>query len=175
MIDLTDYIDAGELTKTHGVRGQVVLQLDNLSFENILKMESVIINMDGLPVPFFLESFSQRNNNSIVLTIEDIDTELKAEELIGKRVFVKSNNIRLSKLINDQSNDFKGFTVTDKNKGELGILEEILDSQYNPLLRIIREKKEILIPFQEEFILKIDKKAKKIFVNTPEGLTELFD
>ena len=175
MIDLSDYMIAGELSKTHGVRGQLVLQFDNLSFGNIIKLESVIIEIDGLPVPFFIESYSQRNNNSIVLTIEDINSEQKAEELINKTVFIKSECIRSQKQFEDQSDILKGYKVIDKNKGELGILNAILDNQYNPLLRILNGKKEILIPFQEEFIVKLDKKSKIIYVETPEGLTELFD
>jgi 16S rRNA processing protein RimM len=175
MIDLTDYIVAGEITKTHGVRGQVVLQLNNLSFENILRLESVIIKIDGLPVPFFIHSYIERNNNSIALTIENIDSEKKADELLDKTVYIKTDFIKSEKQFVDPATDIIGYAVIDKVKGKLGILEEILDDQYNPLLRIINGKKEILIPFQLEFIIKIEKKSQTILVNTPLGLTDLFD
>jgi 16S rRNA processing protein RimM len=175
MIDLSDYIVVGDVTKTHGVRGQIVLQLNDLSFENILKLESVIIEMDGLPVPFFIDSFTKRNNNSIILTIEDISNEQKAEKFIDKIVYLKPEDIRQEKPIISSADKLLGFTVIDNKKGKLGILEEILDNQYNPLLRILDGKKEVLIPFQAEFILKIEKKSKTIIVETPLGLTELFD
>jgi 16S rRNA processing protein RimM len=175
MIDLSDYIVVGNITKTHGVHGQVVLQLDDLSFDNILKLELVIIEIDGLPVPFFINTYTQRNYNSIVLSIEDIITEQKASEIVNKKVSIKPENIHLGKQIIPQTDTLIGFTVIDKNKGKLGILEEILDNQYNPLLRILEGKKEILVPYQPEFILKIENKSKTIFVNTPLGLTDLFD
>lgn len=175
MIDLADYIVAGEIIKIHGVRGQLVLQLDNLSFENILKLESVIIEIDGLPVPFFIQSYSQRNNNSIILTIEDIVSERKANELVDKKVYFNTESIKSKKQVAFQTNNLTGYTVIDKENSTLGILEEILDDQYNPLLRITNGKKEILIPYQTVFIIKIEKKTRTIIVNPPLGLTELFD
>lgn len=175
MIDLSDYIVVGNITKTHGVRGQVVLQLNDLSFDNILKLESVIIKIDGLPVPFFIDTFSQRNNTSIILTIEDIGTEQKAEELIDNNVYVKPENILQEKHVIRETDKLVGYTVIDNKKGKLGILEEILDDQYNPLFRVLNGKKEILIPFQAEFIIKIENKSKTIFLETPLGLIDLFD
>jgi len=175
MIDLSDYIVAGIITKTHGVHGQVVMQLNNLSFENILKLESVSIEIDGLPVPFFIESYSSRNSTSIILSLEDIEKEEKAIELIDKNVFVKSDTILLDPKANEQINSLTGYKIIDKKLGEIGILKEILELHKNPLLRIMKGRKEILIPFHDEFIIKIDDKNKTIFVKTPVGLTELFD
>jgi 16S rRNA processing protein RimM len=175
MIDLSDYIVAGIITKTHGVHGQVILQLNNLSFDDILKLESVFIEIDRLPVPFFIESYSQKNRGSIILSIEDIRTEKRAEELIDKKVYMKSDILHQGSIIIQQTDKLLGYNVIDKQHGKIGVLDEILDFQYNPLLKVINGKKEILIPFQAEFIFKIDERSKTIFVDTPLGLTNLFD
>jgi 16S rRNA processing protein RimM len=175
MIDLSDYIVAGIITKTHGVHGQVIMQLNNLSFENILKMELVIIEIDGLPVPFFIESFSSRNATSIILSLEDIKQEKNAIELIDKKVYVKPETILQELIINNPIDKLIGYKIVDKKLGEIGILKEILEVHNNPLLRVLNGKKEILIPFQDEFIIKLDDKNRIINVKTPSGLTELFD
>jgi 16S rRNA processing protein RimM len=175
MIDLSDYRIAGTITKTHGVHGQIILQLNNFSFEDILIKEAVFIEMDGLPVPFFIEEITQRNNNSVILKIDDISTEEKAREFIEKQVFVKP--VRVQKKIKslDKSIELIGFEVIDKIFGKIGILDEILDSQFNPLLRVLNGKKELLIPYHAEFIIKINSKLKTIIVKTPPGLIDLFD
>jgi len=175
MIDLSDYIVAGIISRVHGVHGQIVLQLNNLSFDNILKLESVFIEFDGLPVPFFIDHFAGKNSTAIILSVENIDTEKKARDFIDKVVYINSNCVKTDDLEEQQTNVLLGYTVIDQVHGKIGILNEILEFQVNPLLKVKNGKKEILIPLQDEFILKVDKKAKIIFVKTPPGLTELFD
>jgi 16S rRNA processing protein RimM len=175
MIDLSDCLLLGKISKTHGIRGQVILRYNNLGFEDIIKMESVFIEIDGLPVPFFIDEYSERNNESLVLTLEDICTESQAKLLVDKRVFVKSSSFKKSKILLNQPETYIGYKVVDKKHGDIGILKEVLDIYQNPLYKIKDGKKEILIPIHPEFIIKIDNKLKIILVDTPPGLTSLFD
>jgi 16S rRNA processing protein RimM len=175
MIDLSDCLVLGTLTKTHGIRGQVILRYNNLDFDDIIKMESVFIEIDGLPVPFFIDEYTERNKESLILTLEDIDSENKAKILIDNRVFVRSSSIKKTRVLLNQPKSYLGYKVVDNQFGELGILKEVLEIYQNPLYKIMDGKKEILLPIQPEFILKIDIKSKTILVNTPPGLTNLFD
>jgi 16S rRNA processing protein RimM len=175
MIDLTDCLVLGTLTKTHGIRGQVILRLNNLGFEDILKMESVFIEIDGLPVPFFIDEYSERNPESLILTLEDVNSENKVKNLINNRVFVKSNTVKKSVILVNEPENYLGYKVIDASFGEIGILDEVLEIRQNPLFKIIKGKKEVLLPIQAEFILKINPKQKTILVKMPSGLTELFD
>jgi 16S rRNA processing protein RimM len=175
MIDLSDCLVLGTITKTHGIRGQVILRYSNLSFDDIIKMESVFIEIDGLPVPFFIDEYSERNMESLILTLEDISTEKKAKSLIDNRVFVKSNTLKKNKILLHKPDVYIGFKVFDKKSGEIGVISEILEIQQNPLYKILKGKREILLPIHPEFILKIDTTLKTILVNTLPGFTELFD
>jgi 16S rRNA processing protein RimM len=175
MIDLSDCLVLGALTKTHGIRGQVILRLNNLSFEDIIKMESVFIEIDGLPVPFFIDEYSERNPESLILTIGDIYTENQAKALINKRVFVRTKTIKKTILLPNKASTYIGYIVIDEKYGELGILDEVIEIKQNPLYKILKGKREILIPVQPEFILNIDTTIKTILVNIPLGLTDLFD
>jgi 16S rRNA processing protein RimM len=175
MIDLEDCLVLGTLTKVHGIRGQVILRLNNLSFEDIIKMESVFIEIDGLPVPFFIDEYSEKNNESLILTLEDIRSEKQAKALIDNQVYVRSNTIKKSKILLTQPESYIGYKVIDKKYGEIGILFEVIEIQQNPLYRILNGKREILLPVQAEFIIKIDNDFKTILVSTPSGLTDLFD
>jgi len=60
-------------------------------------------------------------------------------------------------------------------KGEdVGILKGINDSTAQALFEIDREGTEILIPMNDEFIVKVDREHKTIIVSTPEGLIDLY-
>jgi len=91
-------------------------------------------------------------------------------------IYVKPEEIIIS--YNEENEqelfELKGFTVFDTKHGNIGIIENIIDIQQNPLMEILFHGKEILIPLQDDFIISIDKKKKELHVKTPEGLIELF-
>ena len=72
MIDLSNSICLGTITKTHGIKGQVVLRLDHYGFDDILRLEPVFIEIDGLPVPFFVEAYEEKTTDSLILFFEDM-------------------------------------------------------------------------------------------------------
>lgn len=174
MIDLSDCIELGTIAKTHGVHGKVILRLNNLKFEEILKMEQLFIEIDGLPVPFFVLEASKKNQDNIILSIEDIDTEAKAAGLLDSKAFIDSDSLMKTADPSLHSRTLLGFEVIDINHGRLGILDDILDFQMNPLFRILDNEKEILLPVHHEFVIEINDRKKKIIVETPPGLTDLF-
>ena len=161
MIDLSDCILIGTITKSHGVRGQVVLRLNNISFDDFKEMESVFIE------------YTEKVPDSLILTIEDIEIEDKVKELIDSKVYVRSNTLNIIPKSLPNISQLIGYEVVDNNYGSLGIVNEVIDYQQNPLLQILKEKQEILIPVRQEFILEIDHVNKSIFVEIPEGLLDI--
>ncbi len=176
MIDLSNSLCLGKITKTHGIKGQVLLRLDQFGFDDILRMEPVFIEIDGLPVPFFIEQYKEKTTDTLILSFDDINSEEDAAELAGCKLFIDKNNIRLSNHINNirQLSDLRGYTVIDKEAGKLGKLKDVLDIEMNPLLSIMNRKKEILLPFQPEFIVSVDTKNKIIYTHSPSGLSDIF-
>ena len=66
---------------------------------------------------------------------------------------------------------FEGFQVTDTHHGPLGVIVAVDDSTANVLFVIEDEQhREILLPAHEEFIVQLDRKARTITVEAPEGL-----
>lgn len=173
MIDLSDCLEIGTITKNHGVRGQVVVRLNNLSFDDIIEMEPVFIEIDGLPVPFFITEYSERSKDTIILTIDDINEEEDAKKLVNCRVYIKSSQIERTENPIQSTNFLIGFTVIDMQLGELGVIDEILNIDNNPLLRIVRNKQEVLLPLHEDLIHEINAVKKIIRVRAPEGLIDL--
>jgi 16S rRNA processing protein RimM len=175
MIDLSDCLILGTIAKVHGIKGQVVLRLNNFSFDDIIKMETVFIEIDGLPVPFFISEYSEKNNDTIILTFEGITNEKKTLELVGCRVFINANNLNVADLKPlDQIEIVLGYEVFDLKHEKLGVVKEIVNLQQNPLFSIMNGKKEYLIPIQPEFIIKIDTTKKQIILDPPSGLIDLF-
>lgn len=175
MINLDHCILLGTLIKIHGVKGQLVLRLQHLNFDDIREMGPVFIIIDNLPVPFFIADFLPKGKNDIILTFDDIDSSESAQSLVGCKLWINTESLDADTNPRSFSDSelLTGYRVIDIHLGELGRVSAILDFNQNPLLQIMSGKNEILVPFREEFMRGLDTHNKILHVETPEGLINL--
>lgn len=174
MINLNDCIEIGRLTRPHGYKGNLILRLISLSFDEITEMEWVFVLIDGLPVPFFVEEFSEKSKDTVLVKLEDISSIDHCQELIDTPVYLFKDIIQPDTTSLLGLNQCVGYKVIDSGSGELGKLQGVIDNPSNPLLQIIDFRKEILIPAQEEFIDSIDDAQQEIHVSCPPGLLDIY-
>lgn len=160
----------GYISRKHGYKGEVNLKLENPA--KYKELDHLFIEMNGNLVPFFIDSFRLKKEGIALVKLEEVNTEEEAQSLIGKEVFLK-----LEFLDDSQENQLLaliGFSAIDATHGELGKVEDILDNSAQQLFCITEGEREILIPITEEFIEKIDPASRTIYLQTPEGLIDLF-
>ncbi len=174
MFNKEDYFLIGTLVKTRGVSGELIINPGNLNLKDIEEMESVFIEFDGLLVPFFIDHITSKGSTSVSVKFDSIDTEDQAAEYINCKVYSTSLHKMEEEPLLDQAKSLKGFQVVDQKFGNLGIIDEFLDVSNNPLFKIKKGTREILLPVNEEFIIDIDEHKRIITVQTPEGLVDLY-
>ncbi len=162
----------GKLSKLQGFEGEALILSDSGFPKKIEKTEWVFLLIDGLPVPFFVSSFILRNENSAVIKLEDINTAEEMEELIGLEVCVEESKRRKSSTFSF-SVDIKDYRVINTKKEILGIVKSVINYKDNYLLQVLQGNREILIPFNENIVVKIDDLSNTVFVNPPDGLLDL--
>ena len=125
-------------------------------------------------VPFFIESSQLHKSELLRIKFEDVDDEADADAIMKSGLYLPLD--LLPKLEGDKFyfHEVMGFTVEDVNFGTVGIIKAINDSTAQSLFEIDRDGIEILIPMNDEFINKVDRKNKTIIVDTPEGLIDLY-
>jgi 16S rRNA processing protein RimM len=162
----------GRIIKTSGYEGAVAVKLEKIFTENIPQMESAFLEIEGRPVPFFISGLEYSGADILKLWFEGYDSDEKISEFIGCRIFLTSgmsNNI-----LKESKQNIIGYKVFEQNDKLLGSISEVLPNNGQWLINVISiTRKNILIPFHEHFIVRIDKKKKVIFMNIPEGLTEI--
>ena len=67
-----------------------------------------------------------------------------------------------------------GFEIEDKRLGIVGIIQSVNDSAAQPLFEVLKGDIEILIPMIDQFLVKIDRANKKVLMDLPEGLIEMY-
>ncbi len=173
MINLNDCIKLGQLTRPHSYKGQLILKLNQFSFDDIIEMEWVFVIIDGLPVPFFVEEYSDRSQDTLIIKLEGIHNESQAKYFSNKDVYINKTGI-CEDLPNQLTSEIiLGFKVIDRQAGFIGEIKSIIENPLNPLIQIINKSQEILLPLNEDFILDINNKEKILYVNCPDGLLNL--
>lgn len=170
MIKKEDVYKIGRIGKAHGVKGEVSFNFDDDVFDRV-EAEYLILEVDGILVPFFMEEYRFRSDNTALVKFEDIDTQERARELTNCDVFFPRH------LAEDDEDEvltysfLVGFDIIDDSTGKkVGTIASVDDSTLNILFEL---EDGTLIPASEELITDIDKDNKTITIALPEGILDL--
>lgn len=172
MIKKEEVYKIGVINKPHGVKGEMSFTFTDDIFDRV-DCDYLVLLLDGIFVPFFIEEYRFRSNTVALVKFEDVDTVEKARTFTNVEVYfpVKYNDEDEDDTI-PTWNYFVGFQVEDIHHGNLGEIVHVDDSTMNVLFVIENDGEEILLPAHEEFILGLDKKKRIVQVDIPEGLLE---
>ncbi len=168
----SEYREIGTLVKLHGFKGEYVMVSDSMISEEIENWESVFIEIDGLPIPFFIDSLRITSESSVVIGFNDINSQEVAKEFVSCKIlqlYTLANYAEETSI----NQELKDYAVIDKTVGNIGVVNQLLDYNHNLLLQIMNGDDEILIPVSGNVIVNIDHVAKQIFIDAPEGLINL--
>ncbi|RHA78580.1 ribosome maturation factor RimM [Phocaeicola coprophilus] len=171
MIKKEEVFKIGIINKPHGVKGEVSFTFTDDIFDRVEDCDYLVLLLDGILVPFFIEEYRFRSDNVALVKFEGIDSTEKARTLTNVEVYYPV------KFMDDQEeilswNYFIGFRVEDIHHGCLGTVVDVDDATMNVLFVIENGDEEVLLPAHEEFILDIDRKKKILKVDIPDGLLD---
>lgn len=165
-------IRIGKIVATHGLKGDVVLshiigKSDWLRKDSVLFLELV----KGSFIPYFISSFRANNSDEYLVSLEDISAAENAKKLIGKQVYVAEEI--LAALPKDSPLLYIGFHLVDKEKGTIGVIEDVYQAGPQWLGKLRHEGKEVLVPLISQLIIDVNLRNKFIRMNLPDGLLDL--
>ena len=169
MIKREEVYRIGRLGKTHGVKGELSFQYDDDIFDRV-DADYLVLDIDGILVPFFMEEYRFRNDSICLVKFCDIDTQQRAQELTGCDVY-------FPRALADEAEEqpslasLAGFGIVDASNGKvIGNIAAIDDTTQNILFEL---EDGTLIPASDELIEVIDVGKKEIIMNIPNGLLAL--
>lgn len=163
----------GKLTKTHGLKGEMAIWLDVDYPEEYEDLESILVEMKGELIPYFVEEIQIRANKSII-KFEDVDSIEEAQKLINCDLYLPNEN--LEELDDDQFyyHEIIGFDIVDDTQGKLGKVTAVYTAEAQDLIAMHYLNQEILIPVSDEIVKTIDREKKELYTNLPTGLIEVY-
>ena len=81
-----------QVLKSNGSDGELLISFRGFDPEDIDLQEPVFIEFDGLPVPFFFESFTPRGINRALVRLTGIRNLKDAEEIAGATLFLDTED-----------------------------------------------------------------------------------
>lgn len=174
MIRKEEVVKFGFISKFRGIQGEVELTFTDDPFDRG-DIEYIVLDIDGILVPFFWEEYRYKNSDTAIFKLEDINNEEQAKKLVGRVAYYP-----LAHLVTDEEEGLSslraltGFSVTEARGGRLlGSVESVDDSSANVLLYIeTPEGKELIIPYHDDFLVDYDLKQRTLELELPEGLLE---
>lgn len=169
MIKQEEVYKIGRLGKAHGVKGEVSFQFDDDIFDRV-DADYLVLDIDGILVPFFMEEYRFRNDSVCLVKFCDIDTQQRAQELTGCDVYFPRALAEEAEEMPSLAS-LVGFNIISMPDGSaIGTIAAIDDSTINILFEL---EDGTLIPASDELIDSIDVNKKEIIMNIPEGLLEI--
>ena len=170
---MKDVYRIGRIGKPHGVKGEMNFMFTDDVFDRT-DSDYIIIEVEGLLVPFFIEEYRFRSDETALLKLCDIDTQEQARQFTNCEVFFErskadtpADELTWAQIV--------GFQIVDENNGKIvGKIVAVDDSTENILFEIETTKgHQTLIPAHDSLIRDIDTSSQTITMTIPDGLLAL--
>lgn len=155
-----------QVLKSNGTDGELVMGFRDISPEDIDLKEPVYVHFDGLPVPFFIDSFVRKGSSKALVRLTDINCLKDAEEMAGRAVYIKENAI----LSEEDDISLIGWTLYDSFHNEIGVISDFFDIPGNPCIEVGTISGTAMIPLHEDLVISADEEARALVMTIPEGL-----
>jgi 16S rRNA processing protein RimM len=172
MILKSDVFPIGQVTKPHGVNGEMAFSFSSDVFDRE-DVEYFVIEVDGILVPFFLTEHRFKGNNTGLVKLDGVTTDDQARHFSGLTIYLPKQYLEKVEDSEIELDYFVGFSLVDAQAGLLGSVFEVDQTTDNVLFVIAKEDDELLIPAGEEYIQEIDHEKKIIYLSLPDGLLDL--
>ena len=170
---MTQYFKVGKFAASHGLTGHLVL-VHSLGSKTALKdLEALFIqeSKDSF-MPYFIQETSVKNDAEVYVKLEGIDNKELARKLTPKEVWMAVADFQRFAA---KSSPISMLGYDLMNGGEnLGEIIEVIEQPHQILCAIMYNGQEALIPVHDDNLVKMDQENKKLYVNVPDGLLEIY-
>ncbi|MBQ9173246.1 MAG: hypothetical protein IJV54_09260 [Bacteroidales bacterium] len=161
-------LQIAQVLKSNGTEGEIVMGFRDFVPEDIDLQEPVFIYFDGLPVPFFIESFAKKGSSKAIVRLTGMRNLEDAEEVVGRPVYGEDDIYGYEE--EESLEGLVGWTLLDEDGTKAGEVTDFEDIPGNPCIYVETASGQAMIPLHEDLILEMDEKKRSIRMRIPEGL-----
>lgn len=167
------YTKIGKIVAAHGLKGEVIVvhHLDNKSALKHIKTVFIEDSSKNL-IPWFVEKCTPRGEEEMLMKLEEINSKEATKRVYPKELWLTEEDF--NKMVSKNAPiALLGFEIVE-GKNVLGEIIEVIEQPHQILCSIIYKGNEAYIPLHDQTLLNIDRKAKKVYVELPDGLLDVY-
>lgn len=167
-------LKVGKIVNTHSLKGEVkVISSTDFEEERFKKGSKLLITRGNQLIREVVVQSYRNHKNFLLVKFEGIDSVEEAEKLKNLQIKIDSDEVGELEENEFYFHQIIGCEVFDENDKNLGEIIDILTPGANDVWVIKGENdKEILIPYIEDVVKKIDITSKKVNIEVMEGLID---
>ena len=167
-------LKVGKIVNTHSLKGEVkVISSTDFEEERFKKGSKLLITRGNQLIREVVVQSYRNHKNFLLVKFEGIDSVEEAEKLKNLQIKIDSDEVGELEENEFYFHQIIGCEVFDENDRNLGEIIDILTPGANDVWVIKGEEgKEILIPYIEDVVKKIDITSKKVNIEVMEGLID---
>ncbi len=165
MIQPEDLSQIGFIKRTHGVKGELQIELEN---EVALDQgDFLFVNIHGQFIPYPINSIKS-GSGYLILSFEFVKDMEMASTLIGRELYITKGDQQSTEV-----HSLIGYALIDDKLERIGSLKQMLQFPQQEMMVVEYNGKERMIPFVEAIVKAVSHENKEIYCNLPIGLLDL--
>lgn len=161
----------GRVTRSHGLKGEIkVLPLQGPKEEFETYGRVALVAADGRMTDLLDIVRWRAQGKQVILKLDTIDSKSEADLTAGMGVLCNRQD-RPALAEERLGRDLIGFEVVTVGGVVVGIIETISQTSAHPLMIVISDGREIMIPLVDEMI--VDRQETRLIIDPPPGLLDL--
>ncbi len=162
-----EYLEAGKIVTTHGIRGEVKIMPYTDTPELLAEFDRLFMGMNKDEVTIVR---SRVFKNMVIAKIEGVDTPEDAEKLRNKLLYMHRDDLELGE---DTYfiQDLIGMEVRDADSDELyGVIDDVMQTGANDVYVVKSADKELLVPAIADVVISTDIDGNVMTIRPLDGL-----
>ena len=177
MITREELINIGHYNKPHGVNGEISATVE-VDFDVLDGLSCLVSDIDGIFVPFFIKAMRPKSGETVLFTIDGMDSEQDVQPLVNHDIYALKREFR--KESEDADADgypldfFIGFDLADDQGNRVGQIVDVNEQTENAFFIVQGpDDTELLVPAVDDLIVEFDLDSKLMVMSLPDGLLDL--
>lgn len=172
MITISEIYPIGYVSKTHGINGELNIQLD--TDYNPEDFRFMVFEIDSTYIPFEVDNSRGQGAANRLVSLVDVDTIEEARTFVGKTAYVLKRELPDSASDDDEGfylSDLVGGVLRNADGSDVGHITGFNDDTANYLLEVeLPDGRHEYIPYVDDWVTDFNPDGMILTMNLPNGL-----
>lgn len=167
-----EFISIGQILKPYRHTGELLADINPDVYRDLEKCKALFIQIDGIEIPFFIEALDL-SPDVCHIKLEEFHAPEDIKPFNGSKLYLRLSDLSNPDVLQPKDDPFeklKGFQLKNNATGQIYTILSTEEYPQQWMAIVKADKKEVLVPLAEDWIVSIDFENKIVEMDLPDGL-----